>query len=345
MSLTEQVMELARAKGAMAVGVSTLETLAGGPPSTDLTYILPEARSAVTFALPLKREAIRAFLSKQNQTGHEQDNIETNIRAFYLAVELCKFLQAKGYVGKAVQPNLVYRKDVPDWPVLLPPDLSHRYLAVRSGVGCFGWSGNVGTRSHGAAIILGTLVTNAELKPTEPLPAEESWCDRCKLCVAGCTPGMIEKQKERAVTIGGKTFTHAERKSYLRCEFVCGGMTGLHRSGQWSTWSPGRYRLPEDEKELFKELARAAENYRKWPSFGTSGYQSPLLQGAKLHMTCGNCQIICWANKEDRQTNHRLLTTSGCVLQQRDGRLVVLPAEAAEKAFAEMEPEPRGLYC
>ena len=345
MSLTEQVMELARAKGAMAAGVSTLETLAGGPPSTDLTYILPEARSAVTFALPLQREAIRAFLSKQNQTGHEQDNIETNIRAFYLAVELCKFLQAKGYVGKAVQPNLVYRKDVPDWPVLLPPDLSHRYLAVRSGVGCFGWSGNVGTRSHGSAIILGTLVTDAELKPTEPLPAEESWCDRCKLCVACCTPGMIEKQKERAVTIGGKTFTHAERKSYLRCEFVCGGMTGLHRSGQWSTWSPGRYRLPEDEKELFKELARAAENYRKWPSFGTSGYQSPLLQGAKLHMTCGNCQIICWADPEDRQTNHRLLTISGCVLQQRDGRLVVMPAEAAEKAFAEMEPEQRGLYC
>jgi len=344
MSLTEQVMELARKQGAIAVGVSTLETLAGGPPSTDLRYILPDARSAVSFALPLNREAIRAFLSKQNQTGHEQDNIETNIRAFYLAVELCKLVQSQGFIGKAVQPNLVYRKDVQDWPTLLPPDLSHRYLAARSGVGWFGWSGNVGTKSHGAAIILGTMVTNAELKPTDPLPAQESWCDQCKRCVACCSGSMIEKEKERSVTIGGVNFSHAERKSYLRCEFVCGGMTGLHQSGKWSTWSPGRYRLPEEEGELFKELARAAENYQKWPTFGTKGYQSPLLKGANLHMTCGNCQIVCWADKEDRKTNQRLLTKSGCVLQQPDGRLVALPAKEAAKAFAEMEPEQRGLY-
>ena len=33
--------------GAVAAGVPTKETLQGGPPSTDLTYVLPGAKSAV----------------------------------------------------------------------------------------------------------------------------------------------------------------------------------------------------------------------------------------------------------------------------------------------------------
>jgi len=50
------------------------------------------------------------------------------------------------------------------------PDLSHRYLAVRSGVGWFGFSGNVITPEYGAAVILGTCVTSAELEPRTPYP-------------------------------------------------------------------------------------------------------------------------------------------------------------------------------
>ena len=49
----------------MAVGIATTETLEGGPPSTDLTYVLPEAKSAVVFALPLDQGAIERFLEKR----------------------------------------------------------------------------------------------------------------------------------------------------------------------------------------------------------------------------------------------------------------------------------------
>ena len=42
--------------GASIVGITTVETLAGGPPSTDLSYALETARSAVTFAVPLDEE-------------------------------------------------------------------------------------------------------------------------------------------------------------------------------------------------------------------------------------------------------------------------------------------------
>ena len=52
--------------GACAVGVCTKETLAGGPPSTDLDYLLPGAKSAVSFAVPMDQEKIVAFKEMQN---------------------------------------------------------------------------------------------------------------------------------------------------------------------------------------------------------------------------------------------------------------------------------------
>jgi hypothetical protein len=45
--------EMALTLGAFKVGIATTETLAGGPASADLTYVLPEAKSAICFALAL----------------------------------------------------------------------------------------------------------------------------------------------------------------------------------------------------------------------------------------------------------------------------------------------------
>ena len=36
-------------------------------------------------------------------------------------------------------------------------------------------------------------------------------------------------------------------------------------------------------------------------------------------LTCGNCMLICWPDKEDRKENYRLLTTSGRVIRGKDG--------------------------
>ena len=59
--ITRRVLELARCYGAGAVGVVTTEMLAEGPPSTDLTYVLPDAKSAVSFALPLDQGLIEPW--------------------------------------------------------------------------------------------------------------------------------------------------------------------------------------------------------------------------------------------------------------------------------------------
>jgi epoxyqueuosine reductase QueG len=346
MSLESSIEEFLEERGAVAVGIATTETLAGGPPSTDITYRMEGARSAVSFALPLDRDRIRAFLAKEERLAHEEDNIQTNIRSKDLSWELAEMLKKEGFQAKGTAANMKYRQDEEGWQLALHPDISHRYIAVRSGLGSYGWSGNVGTKEYGTAIILGTTVTDAVLQPTEPIPEEEGFCDNCKLCYKSCALGMFDNKKETSVTLGGVTFAHAARREQLLCDFTCGGFNGLSRSGRWSTWSPGRFDVPdpEDREELLKEFFRAVALYNRRPPM-TGGFMHVALEDYRQHMTCGNCGIVCWGNKEDTRENVKLLHGSGCVLQKQDGELYTLPAEEAKEAFAAMEPERRALYC
>ncbi len=346
MSLNERIEEFLREHGAVKVGFADMDSLRGGPPSAELSYILPEARSAISFALPLDRDKMRAFLGKVNQAEHEADNILTNLRISQVGKEMAAWLEKEGFAARRVHANLVYRQDEPDWRMKLHPDLSHRYVAVASGMGSFGWSGNVGIKDYGTAIILGTVVTDAELEPGTPLSEEESFCTRCKICAASCAGGMFSKKEETSVTLDGNTYTFAARNALVICDFVCGGFTGLASSGKWSTWSPGRYRIPEEKADIYNEFFRAYTNYLKWPERGdgAAGYYNPAIPEKKVYLTCGTCQIICWGNTEDTRENHRLLTSSGCVLQRADGNLEVFPAEQAVEEFAGLEPEFRALY-
>ncbi len=346
MSLEAFIEDFLRERGALKVGFANRESLAGGPPSADLDYILPGARSAVSFALPLDRDKIRAYLAKEDHTGHEQDNFDTNVRSSRTAKALAVRLEEEGMQSKRVISNNVYRTELEGWELEMHPDLSHRYVAAASGVGSFGWSGNIGIRGYGAAVILGTVVTRAELEPTVPEAEGEGFCDRCMRCVAACPSGMFSGSEETSVTLGGRTFTFSRRNSYLPCQFVCGGFTGLHPSGKWSTWSPGRYAITGDEKQMAETFFRAVGNYSRWPARtgGTEGYVNVALSDVSLHLTCGNCQIICWGDHAETRENYRLLKRSGCVVQHENGDVEVLPAREAQKVFSSMEKEHRSLY-
>ena len=59
--LTQLTKKLVMSSGTIAAGIATEETIQGGPPSTDLTYVMPEARSAVVFAVPWIRRPSSGF--------------------------------------------------------------------------------------------------------------------------------------------------------------------------------------------------------------------------------------------------------------------------------------------
>ena len=109
--ITRRVMELARCYGADVLGIVTTEMLAEGPPSTDLTYVLPEAKSAVSFALPLDQELIAPWFNKQNHAAHFQNNIRTNVMASGISMAIANYLKHKGHPAAPLEANTDYRTD------------------------------------------------------------------------------------------------------------------------------------------------------------------------------------------------------------------------------------------
>ncbi|TXT58187.1 MAG: hypothetical protein BAJALOKI2v1_420009 [Promethearchaeota archaeon] len=348
MNLNNEIRAFLVEKGAIKVGFATKETMRGDPPGADISYLLKEAKSAVCFALPLDKTMIRAFLRKELPYGradHERDNIQTNQKAFQLAKELSAILKQKGFKAIPVIPNNKYREDIPGWRIKMPPEVSLRYLAVRSGVGSFGWSGNVGIKDIGTTIILGGVVTDAELTATDPVPHDEEFCTKCKICTKVCALRMFSDSKEVEINLGGYAFRYAERIDKRRCHIVCGGFSGLDKTMEWSTWSPGRYPYPETEKELSRLYSISIGNAAKWPKNedGSNGYDDPKL-GGKVQLTCGNCQIICWGDPKETAKNYKILKNSGCIVQEETGELKRLSKKEAEDYFNSLPKKRRKLY-
>jgi epoxyqueuosine reductase len=341
--LSQLAKRIVMSSGAVAAGIATTQTLKGGPPSTDLTYALPEARSALVFAIPLDQEAIEKFLKKEDMAPENIDNRRANNLASGLAFELSEFLNMKGYKSVPLAANAVYRKETPRGPYDEKPPISHRYLAVRSGIGHFGLSGNVITKEYGAAILLGSVLTEAELVPTDPLPPEDNYCDECRLCMSACASGLMSPDEKTTVTLGDIDFTYAKRLNYNRCDYVCGGFTGLHQSGKWSTWSPARFPIPDKDEDFQGALIKAVGPYvnRKRVDYGI---YHPLVPGDLLELTCCHCQFICHPDKEVRNKRYKMLINSGVVIQEPDGTLRAVSPEEAKNHIAKMDPEQKALY-
>src|SRR5689334_12087965 len=65
-----------------------------------------------------------------------------------------------------------------------------REAAARSGVGFYGKNTLLITRRHGSWVVLGTLVTTAEVEATPPLDAD---CGSCRLCIDACPTGALDE--------------------------------------------------------------------------------------------------------------------------------------------------------
>jgi epoxyqueuosine reductase len=65
-----------------------------------------------------------------------------------------------------------------------------REAAARSGVGFYGKNTMLITRRHGSWVVLGTLVTTAELVVTTPLDTD---CGECRLCIDACPTGALDE--------------------------------------------------------------------------------------------------------------------------------------------------------
>ncbi|MHA2179814.1 MAG: hypothetical protein ACXAAH_00170 [Promethearchaeota archaeon] len=345
-------------QGAVSVGFASKKTLEGGPSTTDMTYILPKAETAICFAIPLDKSKIKPYLAKdldknkRARFDHIIDNGDAYLKGYIYAKVAADFLKEKGYKAAPVINNFKYREDVRNWRTKLPPLLALRLIAARSGVGSVGWSGNIIVKGHGAAVLLGALVTSAKLESTDPIPLEDSPCDKCKLCVNVCAFRMFDKKEEDSYTLGGYTFSFSRRNNVSRCYTVCGGHSGLDKTRKWSTWSPGRTPYPETEEEADQTFShlfahpiinrgitgeegsygeskllddKVAQEYIKSSELSSNTFTE------NFNLSCGNCQLICTGNHDETAENYRILINSGCIISNENQEYELVSKEEADE--------------
>jgi epoxyqueuosine reductase len=75
---------------------------------------------------------------------------------------------------------------------VLVDDNAHvdREAAARAGVGFYGKNTMLITRTHGSWVVLGTLVTSADVEPSKPLQVD---CGSCRICIDACPTDALEQ--------------------------------------------------------------------------------------------------------------------------------------------------------
>jgi hypothetical protein len=142
---------------------------------------------------------------------------------------------------------------------------------------------------------------------------------------------MMDKKETMSVTIAGREYSYGKKETTARCIISCGHSHGLGPNKTWSTWSPYHtdYPFPKEVAEVIalSRRIRAAD-----PDL--QGKRAVLTQRDKCFdpnevyiNTCGNCGLICWEKKEDREENRRILLNSGVVVLTAEGKRIAVPAE------------------
>lgn len=338
-SLEQKIKQIGLEAGAGDIRMTTRERLVKGPPSADPSYVMPEAKSVICFLVPLDGKAIRKFLAKEDQDcmGKVQNDAFRSLVRIGRA--LTKFLQAEGFKAVDPAPNFIYK---PKSNLMrgLEPNFSHRYGAITSGLGVPGWSGNLMTEKYGARVNLGSIITDAELQPDEPL--DKDLCDDCRSCVAVCPTGFFSGQEDMTVEIGQHEYNYSKRSVHMRCALCCAGFSGLSRNKKWSTWSMGRYNIPKDDSKLLPLYYRIIEDLQKTIAEGkmTKFDPSPsALEKKKTDFdrrepsrppTCGNCQLVCAPTREEREELLKLLHSSGAAVSDEQGGRKIVPAKESK---------------
>jgi len=89
-------------------------------------------------------------------------------------------------------------------------------------------------------------------------------------------------------------------------------------------------------------LKKAVTASWKWPKM-QGGFYHVVMKG-KLYLTCGNCQLLCTPDKDERKRRFEMLVKSGVVVQNAYFFHETLSTENAKERIASLPPHVRALY-
>ena len=235
-TLEEKIKSFVREQGVTVVGLAGPERL-DGPPSLDLDYSMPGGRSIISMALPMHVGAIYDFLAKLSPAPHNLDQFLSYQRLQRIGQHLADYLVSLGYQARVLPLSADYRRS--PYVFSTRPAFSHRLGAMAAGIAAHGWSGNVMTIEYGAAIYLGTVVTDARLQSDPVLPPRyflDTFCAKCKRCAASCPSRMFESDGEESILLNGELHQRGKRRSIYLCDIACFGIHSLSLNHKWTNW-------------------------------------------------------------------------------------------------------------
>jgi len=231
--LTESVKEIAKRQGAMLVGVAPIERFDPMPPLHDAVPkghhprdFLPEARSVISFAMPILNPVMDAPASLvdrdlemipsivkypymevlYNRVGHAvHDSMLEFIGQIVGQYLLTQGYQAMIFPTTGLHPSVSGLTDVQIWEenskfrYTFGP-FSHRHAATRAGLGEFGYNNLVLTREFGPRQRFNSIITDAELMPDPLITEPVCLRDKCNLCLKACIMQCITMRDDPSVT-------------------------------------------------------------------------------------------------------------------------------------------------
>jgi hypothetical protein len=146
---------------------------------------------------------------------------------------------------------------------------------------------------------------------------------------------MIGEKESITVRITGTDEQIAQKKPNTCCWIGCTGYHGLASNGKWSNWSPYRIRqpLPQNKNELdaLNTKLQKADPQMHLENNSFVDYRTAIFNPDWFTNTvCGNCRLVCWKDRIDRDENKRLITESGVVVLNPDGKHIVANGEVVE---------------
>jgi epoxyqueuosine reductase QueG/putative sterol carrier protein len=183
-SIDSQLLkELCFEAGADDVGFVEIDRPAIADQRNELLEVFPATKTLICTAHRLHRENTRTVAHSATNLEFQQAWKAANRTARTIALRLQKL----GF--RALNVPVGFPMEIDRWPekMWLSTD---KINATEAGLGRMGWNRLVLHPKFGSNIVLGTILTDAEI-PSYGTPLEFDPCIECKLCVSVCPVGAI----------------------------------------------------------------------------------------------------------------------------------------------------------
>ncbi|MBI3015454.1 MAG: epoxyqueuosine reductase [Candidatus Tectomicrobia bacterium] len=265
---SRDVKEKARELGADLVGIVAGVSLNANPPDPKIPQtperITPDSKSVIVLAKAFLRGTSRL---KGKNDRHKQYSAELQFSELEeISLRLVYFLEDHGYPSITVPPMhneaLMYRADGRSHgPLSLP------HAAVEAGLGTLGLNLMLLTPEYGPRVLLGAVLTSADLEPDSRMETALCLGEECGRCLLTC-PG------DAVLHWGLDAAKCAPHASPYGFEFLLNHMENIVKT-------------PEKEKQL--ALLRSAETFNAWQS---------ILRGVGVYTGCTRCVDVCPVGKD-----------------------------------------------